>query len=148
MNDSSLISLNQLPQIPFHHRPIPSLSATWIEIPSLDSRCQRAGQHIHVRIFSSGLGWLGWTESHPFTIASAPVTSSKQGRTVGEEGLILVCKKAGGWTGKLYDMARKSGLYRSGHCGWRRYRKDGGYDDRRAVQWTGSCDIRFILGCP
>src|SRR6266576_2810366 len=114
MNDSSLISLNQLPQIPFHHRPIPSLSATWIEIPSLDSRCQRAGQHIHVRIFSSGLGWLGWTESHPFTIASAPVTSSKQGRTVGEEGLILVCKKAGGWTGKLYDMAKKSGYIEAG----------------------------------
>ncbi|KAF8336099.1 hypothetical protein F5887DRAFT_988205, partial [Amanita rubescens] len=94
-------------------RPIPSLSATRIEIPSLNSGW-RAGQHVRVRIFSSGLGWLGWTESHPFTIASAPVISSKQGRTVGEEGLILICKKAGGWTGKLYDMAKKSGYIEAG----------------------------------
>ena len=92
---------------------MPSLTATRIEIPSLNSGW-RAGQHVRVRIFSSGLGWLGWTESHPFTIASAPVISSKQGRTVGEEGLILICKKAGGWTGKLYDMAKKSGYIETG----------------------------------
>ena len=94
-------------------RPMPSLSSTRIEVPSLNSGW-RAGQHVRIRIFSSSLGWLGWTESHPFTIASAPVISSKQGRTVGEEGLILICKNAGGWTRKLYDMARKSGYIEAG----------------------------------
>ena len=92
---------------------MPSLSSTRIEVPSLNSGW-RAGQHVRIRIFSSSLGWLGWTESHPFTIASAPVISSKQGRTVGEEGLILICKNAGGWTRKLYDMAKKSGYIEAG----------------------------------
>jgi ferric-chelate reductase len=94
-------------------RPMPSLSSTRIEVPSLNSGW-RAGQHVRIRIFSTSLGWLGWTESHPFTIASAPVISSKQGRTVGEEGLILICKNAGGWTRKLYDMAKKSGYIEAG----------------------------------
>lgn len=94
-------------------RPIPSLSSTWIEIPSLNSGW-RAGQHVRIRIFTSSLGWLGWTESHPFTIASAPVISRKQGRTVGDEGLILICKNAGGWTRKLYETAKKSGYIEAG----------------------------------
>ncbi|KAK2464431.1 hypothetical protein APHAL10511_003579 [Amanita phalloides] len=94
-------------------RPLPSLSATRIEVPSLNSGW-RPGQHVRVRIFSSALGWLGWTESHPFTIASAPVISSKHGRAVGEEGLVLICKKTGGWTGRLFDMAKRSGYIEAG----------------------------------
>ena len=69
-----------------HHDPsyAPSLSTTRIEIPSLNSGSGwHARQHVYMRIFSSGLGWLGWTESHPSTITSAPVISSRQGRTVG-----------------------------------------------------------------
>ena len=42
-------------------------------------------------------------ELHPFTIASAPATTDG-----GEEGLLLICKKAGGWTSRLYDMAKAS----------------------------------------
>ena len=60
------------------------------------------------------LGWFGWTESHPFTIASAPVNSRRHGRAVGEEGLILMCKKTGRWTGRLFDMAKRGGYIESG----------------------------------
>jgi hypothetical protein len=51
------------------------------------------------------MGWWGWTETHPFTIASVSET---------EEGLVLLCKKAGKWTGKLYEMAIASGYGESG----------------------------------
>jgi ferric-chelate reductase len=48
-------------------------------------------------------GWWGWTENHPFTIASIPNT---------EDGLVLMCKQtesAGSWTTRLYDLAKASG---------------------------------------
>jgi predicted ferric reductase len=40
------------------------------------------------------MGLLGWLEVHPFTIAS-----------VGGDGMLLMCKKTGSWTNKLYDLA-------------------------------------------
>ena len=80
---------------------IPSINHGW-----------RAGQHVRIRVLSTSLGWLGWTEPHPFTIASAPVDSGT-GLT-GEEGLVLICKKAGGWTSKLFDMAKASRPVESG----------------------------------
>jgi len=83
-------------------RPLPTLSATCIEISSLNYGW-RAGQHVRIRILSLSLGWFSWTEPHPFTIASAPVTSDG-GLAV--EGLVLICKKTGGWTGGLFDMAK------------------------------------------
>jgi predicted ferric reductase len=42
------------------------------------------------------MGWFGWTEAHPFTIASV---------SEGSEGMVLMCKKTGGWTQKLYELA-------------------------------------------
>ncbi|KAJ3732291.1 hypothetical protein DFJ43DRAFT_997670 [Lentinula guzmanii] len=42
------------------------------------------------------MGLLGWSEIHPFTIAS--VADS-------HEGLVLFCKKAGSWTNKVFDVA-------------------------------------------
>ncbi|OAX40394.1 hypothetical protein K503DRAFT_687604 [Rhizopogon vinicolor AM-OR11-026] len=80
-------------------RPIPDLMLTRIEIPQLNAGW-RAGQHVRIRVLSSGLGWFGWAESHPFTIATAAKTP---------EGMILLCKKAGGWTGRLYEMAKVAG---------------------------------------
>lgn len=85
-------------------RPLPTLSATCIEIPSLNYGW-RAGQHVRIRVLSLSIGWFSWTEPHPFTIASAPVTSEGG---LAKEGLVLICKKAGGWTRRLFDMAKAS----------------------------------------
>ncbi|KAG1740478.1 uncharacterized protein EDB91DRAFT_1248362 [Suillus paluster] len=68
---------------------VPQLNAGW-----------RAGQHVRIRILSSAMGWIGWAESHPFTIATAAKTP---------EGMVLLCKKTGGWTGRLYEMAKVAG---------------------------------------
>ncbi|KAM6502977.1 hypothetical protein JOM56_002954 [Amanita muscaria] len=87
-------------------RPLPGLGATRIEIPSINSGW-RAGQYVRIRVLSGRLGWFRWTESHPFTIASAPVMSKKQGITVGDRGLVLICKKTGTWTDRLLNMARR-----------------------------------------
>ena len=51
-------------------------------------------------------------EPHPFTIASAPADSNTS--LTGEKGLVLICKKAGGWTSKLFDMAKASHPIESG----------------------------------
>ncbi|KAI6121233.1 hypothetical protein F5141DRAFT_1210912 [Pisolithus sp. B1] len=80
-------------------RPIPGLSMTRIEIPELNSGW-RAGQHVRIRVLSSAMGWIGWAEVHPFTIASVAKTP---------EGLVLMCKNTGGWTKKLYEMAKVAG---------------------------------------
>ncbi|KIM76946.1 hypothetical protein PILCRDRAFT_825962 [Piloderma croceum F 1598] len=85
-------------------RPLPELSTTRIEVPKLNAGW-RAGQHVRLRVLSSRMGWWGWTENHPFTIASVSET---------EEGLVLMCKKTGKWTGKLYDMALASGYGEGG----------------------------------
>ncbi|KAI6044529.1 ferric reductase like transmembrane component-domain-containing protein [Pisolithus marmoratus] len=77
----------------FH--PIPELGLTRIEIPTLNSGW-RAGQHIRLRVFSTGMGFLGLTEVHPFTIANAERR---------EEGMVLMCKKAGRWTTKMYELS-------------------------------------------
>lgn len=74
-------------------RPMPDLGLTRIEIPRLNAGW-RAGQHVRLRVLSSGMGIIGWSEVHPFTIAS-----------VGGDGMVLMCKKAGGWTNKLYNLA-------------------------------------------
>ncbi|KAG8699553.1 hypothetical protein FRC08_005219, partial [Ceratobasidium sp. 394] len=64
-----------------------------------------AGQHVRLRILSFGVGWFGWAEAHPFTIANAASNSSN--------GLTLICKNAGDWTSGLYNMA--SGGLKDGH---------------------------------
>ncbi|KDQ57126.1 hypothetical protein JAAARDRAFT_35728 [Jaapia argillacea MUCL 33604] len=74
---------------------IPSLSLTHLSIPTL-STGWRAGQHVRIRILSSKMGLMGWSEVHPFTIASAPEAG---------EGLVLLCKKTGSWTKRLYGLA-------------------------------------------
>jgi len=44
------------------------------------------------------MGWFGWAEVHPFTVASVAES--------GSEGMVLMCKRAGGWTRKLYEVAK------------------------------------------
>ncbi|KAG2040684.1 ferric reductase like transmembrane component-domain-containing protein [Suillus americanus] len=80
-------------------RPIPGLMLTRIEVPQLNAGW-RAGQHVRLRVLSSAMGWIGWAESHPFTIATAAKSP---------EGMVLLCKKTGRWTSRLYDMATVAG---------------------------------------
>ncbi|KAI0354067.1 incomplete iron reductase [Trametes cingulata] len=81
-------------------RPLPDLGMTRVEIPAINAGW-RAGQHVRLRVLSFGMGWRGWAEAHPFTIAS--VCRSPSG-----EGLVLMCKKAGDWTNKLYELAQRA----------------------------------------
>ncbi len=71
---------------------LPGASTTLITIPSLRSGW-RAGQHVRLRV--TALGFPLGTEAHPFTIASAP----------DGDGMVLMCKAAGTWTEKLYELA-------------------------------------------
>jgi predicted ferric reductase len=76
-------------------RAIPELGTTRIEFPDVN-KGWRAGQHVRIQVLSSAMGVTGWAEPHPFTIAS---------RTNSPEGLVLMCKKTGTWTQKLYAAA-------------------------------------------
>ncbi len=71
---------------------LPGASTTVITIPNLRSGW-RAGQHVRLRV--PALGVPCGFEGHPFTIASAP----------DGEGMVLMCKAAGNWTEKLYELA-------------------------------------------
>ena len=75
---------------------VPALGLTQVNIPSLGTGW-RPGQHVRLRVFSTAMGLWGMAEVHPFTIASATNT---------EKGLVLMCKKTGSWTRKLYEMAQ------------------------------------------
>lgn len=82
-----------------HIRPLPELSATRVEIPGINTGwC--AGQHVRLRVLASGMSWWRWSEIHPFTITS--VSHS-------DEGMVLLVKKNGSWTGALYEIAKASG---------------------------------------
>ena len=79
-------------------QPLPEFDITRVEIPSINGGW-RAGQHIRLRVLTFQMGWLAWTETHPFTIANASHSL---------EGMVLLCKSAGDWTRKLFDMAKVS----------------------------------------
>ncbi|KAI9571020.1 ferric reductase like transmembrane component-domain-containing protein [Boletus coccyginus] len=79
-------------------RPIPELGLTRVEMPTINAGW-RAGQHVRLRVLSTAMGLWGMTEVHPFTIASVSKT---------EEGLVLLCKKSGRWTSKMYEIASTS----------------------------------------
>ena len=76
-------------------RPIPELGLTRVEMPTINDGW-RAGQHVRLRVLSTAMGLWGTTEVHPFTIASVSKT---------EDGLVLLCKKTGRWTNKMYELA-------------------------------------------
>ncbi|WVQ85105.1 hypothetical protein IAT38_007270 [Cryptococcus sp. DSM 104549] len=79
-----------------------SSETTVITIPALRSGW-RAGQHVRIRV--PALGLKHGLEGHPFTIASAP----------DGEGMVLMVKKAGDWTTKLFELAQEGqvGMSRS-----------------------------------
>ncbi|KAJ7472300.1 hypothetical protein B0H11DRAFT_1349789 [Mycena galericulata] len=81
-----------------HIRPIPELGVTRIEIPNIN-KGWRAGQHVRIQVLSTAMGVTGWAQIHPFTIAS---------ETNSTEGLVLLCKKTGTWTTKLFATATTS----------------------------------------
>jgi predicted ferric reductase len=83
--------------------PLSNLEVTRLECLDLNAGW-RAGQHVRVRVLSMGMGILGCTEVHPFTIAS-----SADG-----QGLVLYCKKAGPWTRKLFKIASERRQLESG----------------------------------
>jgi ferric-chelate reductase len=70
------------------------LKMTRIEIPHL-SAGWRPGQHVRIRVLSGGMGFIGWCEAHPFTIAG-----------LDGDRMVLMCKNAGDWTKKLYKLAQ------------------------------------------
>ena len=80
-----------------HIHPLPELDLTRVEIPAINAGW-RAGQHVRLRVISFKMGWFGWAEVHPFTIANVAES--------GPEGMVLMCKRAGGWTRKLYETAK------------------------------------------
>lgn len=75
---------------------LPHMDSAYIEVPTIKTGW-RAGQHVRLRVLTTAMGPIGWTESHPFTIASASGSN---------DGLVLLCKKAGDWTSKLVDLAK------------------------------------------
>lgn len=85
-------------------RPLPELGITRVEVPSINAGW-RAGQHVRLRVLSSSMGWWGWSEVHPFTIANVAETS---------EGMVLMCKKTGRWTGSLFSMAQTASYGETG----------------------------------
>ncbi|KAI0695248.1 hypothetical protein BC835DRAFT_1415000 [Cytidiella melzeri] len=80
-------------------RALPELGMTRVEINGVNAGW-RAGQHVRLRVLEGGLGPVGWLEAHPFTISSVSKSPS-------EEGLILMCKKTGTWTNRLFDLAKR-----------------------------------------
>lgn len=88
-------------------RPMQEMGVTRIECRSINAGW-RAGQHVRVRVLSSGMGLFGWLAVHPFSICSTVATSGGEG-----EGLVLMCKKTknqSSWTNKLFELA-KNGAY-------------------------------------
>ncbi|KAI5121034.1 hypothetical protein M0805_008610 [Coniferiporia weirii] len=85
---------------------VPELGLTRIELPGLTTGW-RAGQHVRLRVLSAEMGLLGWSVAHPFTIASAGA---------GDRGLVLMCKKAGSWTNRLYGVASRESWREAERC--------------------------------
>ncbi|KAF5392171.1 hypothetical protein D9757_001604 [Collybiopsis confluens] len=117
-------------------RPLPELGMTRVEIPSINAGW-RAGQHVRLRILSSGMGLLGWSEVHPFTIASI---------VKGEEGMILMCKKAGDWTNKLFDLAKLGGYEGGGEARQVKVIVDGPYGGPGNRMFASFSAAVFVAG--
>ncbi|KAF9479536.1 hypothetical protein BDN70DRAFT_688824 [Pholiota conissans] len=119
-----------------HIRPLPELELTRVEIPSINAGW-RAGQHVRLRVLSSGLGWIGWAENHPFTIASV----SKS-----QEGMVLLCKKAGGWTRRLYEIAKRGGYTEGGIGREIRVVVEGPYGGPQHTLFSSFSGAVFVVG--
>ena len=64
----------------------------------------RAGQHVRLRVLSRGMGWVGWAESHPFTIASIPhALDGTDGPA--EKEVVFLIRGRSGFTNRLREHA-------------------------------------------
>lgn len=52
-----------------HLQPISEMRMVRLSIPKIGAGW-RAGDHVRIKVLSTGMGPFGWAESHPFTIAS------------------------------------------------------------------------------
>jgi len=120
-------------------RAIPELGITRVEIPNINHGW-RAGQHVRIRVVSSGMGVLGWSEIHPFTIASHGNGS--------DQGMVLMIKKAGDWTEKLYEMAKskKGGYNEKGHGSQVRFMVEGPYGGPGLTMFASYSAAIFVCG--
>lgn len=84
---------------------VPELGLVRIEVPAIKSGW-RSGQHVRLRVLSSEMGAIRWSVAHPFTIANASNSEA-------DTGMVLLVKKAGKWTNRLYDAAGRAGYYSS-----------------------------------
>jgi len=57
------------------------LDLTRIEVLNIDSGWH-AGQHMQVRRLTNSLGWFGWSEMYPFTIASVSALDTLIGSNI------------------------------------------------------------------
>ncbi|KIM41657.1 hypothetical protein M413DRAFT_409883 [Hebeloma cylindrosporum] len=121
-----------------HIRPLPELDLTRVEIPRINAGW-RAGQHVRLRVLSAKMGWMGWAEVHPFTIASVAENVP--------EGMVLMCKRTGGWTRKLYEIA-KLGANEEGGIGGRQVTVivDGPYGGPQHTVFSSFSAAVFVAG--
>mgnify|MGYP001201193653 CR=1 FL=1 len=112
------------------------LKMAYIEIPGLN-RGWRAGQHVRLRVLSSGMGVLGWAESHPFTIASAGGA---------HEGLVLLCKQAGDWTEKLVALSKQVGQLEKNGVGTVKVCVDGPYGGPSRMVFSSFSGAVIVVG--
>lgn len=118
-------------------RPLPELDLTRVEIPYLNAGW-RAGQYVRIRVLSSSMGWFGWAEAHPFSIASV---------SEGSEGMVLMCKKTGRWTQKLYQLGTVTG-YQSDEGDWKTTKilVEGPYGGPGHTVFTSYSSALFVVG--
>lgn len=121
-------------------RVLPALSTVRLVIPTVNAGW-RAGQHVRVKVLTTGMGWWGWAESHPFTIASCAEGVAGEG-----EGLVLLCKNVGKWGERLMVMARRAEYCEAGG-GIPRVRVlvDGPYGERSSVLGV-MCSADSVVG--
>ncbi|KAJ7088592.1 hypothetical protein C8R44DRAFT_819088 [Mycena epipterygia] len=117
-------------------RPLPDMGVTRIEVPQLNAGW-RAGQHVRLRVLSGAMGLTGWAESHPFTIASV------SGST---DGLVLMVKKSGDWTTKLFDFAKSGGYTDAGVGRNVNIVLEGPYGGPGHAMWNSYSSAVFVVG--
>ncbi|KAF7303754.1 Iron reductase [Mycena indigotica] len=117
-------------------RPLADMGVTRIEIPQITAGW-RAGQHVRIRVLTGALGVFGWAESHPFTIASM---------SGAQEGLVLMAKKSGDWTTKLFDFAKSGGFTAAGVGRNVRVVVEGPYGGPGHAMFNSYSSAVFIVG--
>ncbi|KLO15167.1 hypothetical protein SCHPADRAFT_871410 [Schizopora paradoxa] len=129
---------------------VPELGMTRVEIPSIRGGW-RAGQHIRLRVLT-GMGPTMWFETHPFSIVSVSSDNHLNNNELGD-GLVLMCKRVGGWTERLYALASSARSEEKAVCV--RVSLDGPYGGLADVVLTnytaallvaGGSGITFSLG--